>query len=182
MTIHVISCGESGAKWHGQGPSIGVNDCAKWGYPIDYLVLLNLPSQFQYSRFETIKETKPRKVLTNTPNAWAKYFENVQQIPLSKWSSTTKLMNSVTYHSNTSPFVAISLAHQWGFKKIVLWGVDFITHPRYGKQGTGHVREMIKYVSFIKALNSSGTNVYLGSLGTALDNHLQVWNSEKVAI
>lgn len=182
MTIHIVASGETGSKWAGEGPSIGCNDAGKWGHNLDYLVLLNLPSQFQSSRFEVIKETKPRKVLTNTPGAWGKYFDHVHQIPLLKWSDTTKLKSNVTYHSNTSPFVAISLAHQWGFKKIVLWGVDFITHHRYGKEGTGHVREMLKYMSFIKALNSAGTQVYLGSLGTAFDRHLQVWNKEKVAI
>lgn len=179
MTIHLIACGETGSKWDGQGPSIGVNDCFKWGHHPDYLVLLNNPSQFQSSRLEVIKETKPRKVLTNAPSAWEPYFQHVQQIPLRRWSSSEKLDKGHIFHSMTSPFVGISLAHNWGFTKIILWGVDFTNHHKYGKHCSAHVGEMLKYVSFFKSLESVGTKVLLGSPGTALDHHLQVWNKEK---
>jgi hypothetical protein len=180
MTMHIIACGDTGEKWDGQGPSIGVNDAWRWGHPTDYLILLNSPHQFQSSRLETIKASKPKKVYTNLPSQWSPYFDQVNQIsPLRRWSSGEPVKKSIYYHSNTSPFVALSLAFTWGFTEAVMWGVDMITHQRYGKQGSGHVQEMLKYQSYINALKNHGMTVFIGSKGTAFDNILQVWEKEK---
>lgn len=183
MTIHIIASGDTGAKWPGTGPSIGVNDAWKWEHPTDYLVLLNLPSQFQQSRLEVIKNSQPKKVFTNTPSPWDKYFENTHMIsPLRRWSKGEPVKKSIIYHSNTSPFVAISLAYSWGFNKIVLWGVDMVTHHRYGKGQAAHVQEMLKYQSYLQAIKLHGVDVFLGSKGTAFDHILPVWNRHKVTV
>lgn len=185
MTIHIIACGETGSKWDGEGPSIGVNDCYKWGHSVDYLVLVNAPGQFQGSRLEMIGNTPFRKLYTNMPQTWSSYFETkgvvmkVEKLFLSRWSKGNKLNKNNVYHGMTSPFVAVSLAHHWGFNKIVMWGVDLVNHHRYGKKAPGHVSEMMRFKSFFHELHKAGTQVYLGSLGTAFDNLLPVFNKER---
>jgi hypothetical protein len=181
MTIHIIGTGETAKKWDGSGPSIGVNDCAKWGYPVNYLLLLNQPHQFQSSRLETIISTKAGQVYTNVPSSWEKYFQHVNQVYFRSWSSGSKVSKNTLYHSKTSPFVGISLAYSWGFNKIVLWGVDFVNHHRYGKDQSGHVQEMMRYMSFIKALKDQ-VKVFIGSKGTAFDDHLPVWSKELLSV
>lgn len=182
MTIHIIASGESGAKWNGEGPSIGVNDSWKWGHATDYLLLLNYPHQFQPSRLETILKSKPNKLFTNIPSSWTKHFSNVVDVKLQKWSSTIKPSKNHTYHANTSPFVAISLAYSWGFNHIVLWGVDMVNHHRYGKDQPKFFQEFEKYRTFISALKREGVQVHLGATGTVFDNILPVWNKEKLTV
>lgn len=180
MTIHIIASGETAGKWDGIGPSIGVNDAWKWGYPTDYLILLNIPGQFQPSRLEVIKSSKPRKLYTNVPASWKNHFDHIETItPLRRWSAGEPVKQSIIYHSKTSPFVAISLAYSWGFNQVVLWGVDMVTHQRYGHGQSGHVQEMMKYQTYIKALKDKGVRVVIGSRGTAFDNILPVWDKEK---
>jgi hypothetical protein len=180
VPIHIIACGDTGKHWDGSGPSIGVNDCEKWGHKVDYLILLNSPGQFQASRLETIKASKPHKVYTNMPSQWSAYFDQVNLIaPLRRWGKGEPIRNGVYYHSNTSPFVALSMAYSWQFKQIVLWGVDLVTHHRYGKDGSGHVQEMMKFQSYFHALKSHGVEVFIGAKGTAFDNILPVWEKEK---
>src|SRR5690606_21079836 len=113
-TIHIIACGDTGAHWDGSGPSIGVNDCWKWGNPVDFLVLLNTPGQFQPSRLEVIKASKPKKLFTNLPSQWSPYFDTIEQIGLRRWSSGDPFKRGTLYHASTSPMVAISLAAMWG--------------------------------------------------------------------
>jgi hypothetical protein len=181
MTIHLIASGETGSKWPGIGPSIGCNDSGKWGHPIDFLLLLNRPSQFPPSRLETIIRTKPKKVYTNMPYAWNKYFENIHElIPLTRWTRDKKARKGTYYHSNTSPFVGLSMAQTWGFNNVVMWGVDLITHHKYGKEGKGHIQEMLRFDSYIKALQADGMKIFIGSRGTAFDNLLPVWDKNLI--
>jgi hypothetical protein len=182
MTYHIIASGDTGANWDGTGPSIGVNDSWKWGHSTDFLVLLNSPGQFQSSRLETIRNSKPMKVYTNLPSQWSSYFDMVEQVYLRRWTSGEAFRKGTIYHSNTSPFVAISLAANFGAENIVLWGVDMVTHHRYGKQGSGHVQEMMKYQSFIAALYRASVRVFIGSKGTAFDNILPVYTKYNLEV
>jgi hypothetical protein len=180
MTIHIIASGETGAKWDGIGPSIGVNDAAKWGYGLDYLLLLNSPGQFQQSRLETILKTKVKKVYTNLEPVWKKHFDNTHKIHLRKWSVGEKISPNYIYHSHTSPFVGISLAYSWGFNKIVLWGVDLMTHRHFGIGQNKHFPEVNKFRTFALALKEKGVRVFIGSRGTAMDEFLPVWDKESI--
>jgi hypothetical protein len=181
MTIHIIGSGETGSKWSGIGPSIGCNDSFKWGHPIDFLLLLNRPSQFQESRREVILSTKPKKVYTNMPYVWEKYFKDVHELsPLRRWSSGSPVKKGIYYHSSTSPFVGLSMAYNFGFNNVVMWGVDLITHQKYGRGQDGHIREMLKFNSFIKAIQAQGMKVYIGSKGTAFDSILPVWDKQLI--
>jgi hypothetical protein len=182
MTIHIIATGETASKWDGIGPSIGCNDAAKWGHPLDYLLLLNSPNQFEYSRAQTIIKTKVNKVYTNMPSIWEKYFNNCNRVMLRKWVTGEKLSKNYTYHSGTSPFVAISMAYSWGFNKIVLWGVDLVNHQRYGVGTAKHYQEVDKFRTFIKALRDVDVKVSVGSKGTALDSFTPVWEKETLSV
>jgi len=179
MTIHLIGSGETGSKWPGIGPSIGCNDASKWGHPIDYLLLLNGPGQFQESRRQVIISTQPKKVYTNQPHHWKKHFENVNEItPLRRWSTGSPVKKGIYYHSSTSPFVGLSLAYNWGFNNVVMWGVDLVNHHRFGRGQKAHIQEMLKFDSYIKALQGQGMKVFIGSRGTSFDNILTVWDKE----
>jgi len=179
MTIHVVASGSSASHWKGQSPSIAVNDAAKWGYPVDYLILVNTPSQFQFSRLEDIKATQCKKVYTNSPFAWKQYFgDKVHQLYMNRWSPSDGVKKNKIYHSSTSPFVAISLAYSWDFTKIILWGVDFMNHPSYGKGTSKHTAEMLRYQAFFKALEKEGVKVYLGATGSVFENIIPIWNPE----
>jgi hypothetical protein len=71
-----------------------------------------------------------------------------------------RFIDGSLYYSVTSPFIAISMAHNLGFDKIVLWGVDFVDHSTV--RGSSLKSELRQYDSFCKELAKQGTNVYLG--------------------
>ena len=179
MTIHILACGESAKHYKGQSPCIGVNDCAKWGFEPEYLLLLNLPFQFTKERFEFIKDSKPSKVYTNSPAQWEKVFTDrpVLGFESRSWSHSNRLQKisqNYLYHSKTSPFSAISLAYQFGAEEIVLWGVDFVNHRVYSPGKDMFANEISSYKSFCMSLKEAGVNIYLGSEGSNL-NFLPVW-------
>jgi hypothetical protein len=181
MTYHIIACGETGKHWNGEGLSIGVNDAEKWGYKLNNLVIVNAPNQFQPSRLDVILKSKPGKVWSNMPHFWDKHFSNIERLNLLKWSKGEKIRQGVIHHAYTSPFVAMSLAYNLGAQKVVLWGVDFVTHPNFGKGASKHVNEMILYQSYTHALKAKGVEVFIGARGTSFDNILPVYeNLQKV--
>lgn len=192
MTFHCVASGETGAKWSGQGPSVGCNDVAKWGYPVDYLVLLNTPSQFQHSRLDDIKKTRFETLYTTIPSVWRNCYCNhftqaliivvktkIEELFIRKWSPSTKLSKNYVYHSKTSPLVAMSLAYNMGATEIVLWGVDFKTHHRYREGQQYFFGEMRQYQTFIQALEKAGVKVYLGAEGSTLQNIVPIWKSSQ---
>jgi hypothetical protein len=182
MTIHIIGTGDTAEKWNGIGPSIGVNDAYKFGHPLSFLILVNTPNQFQHSRLEIIKKTVCKEVYTNSPTLWSKFFGNIHELYTRKWSGGDKLSRNYIYHSRTSPFVGLSLAHSWGFNNLVMWGVDMMTHHKFGKGTSGHFQEVKQYLSFIHTLKQHGTKVSIGCRGTVFDDHLPVWDKEKVSV
>jgi hypothetical protein len=183
MILHIIATGETASQWDGLGPSIGVNDCYKWGHKVDNLLLLNHPNQFQPSRLETILKTKCDKVYTNVFYSWERHFKNLHTVsPLRRWSSGSPLKGSVFYHASTSPIVALSMGYNWGHSHLIMWGVDMMNHHKYGTDQPGHVREMRAYHSFITALKNKGVQVYIGAKGTAFDNMLPVWEPKNILV
>jgi len=178
MTIHIIGLGSSAQHWNGEGPSIGVNDSNRWGHNLNYLLLLNSPNQFEANRFEIIRNTQVQKVYTCYPNQW----KAVMSVPVvefvsRQWAHSNRLQKISTnylYHSKTSPFAAISLAFSWGFKNIVLWGVDMVDHQTY-KPGNGFFQnEYTSYKTFCQSLKEKGCEVFLGCEGSNL-KFLPVW-------
>jgi len=178
MRINIIACGDTAKHWDLLGPSIGVNDAGKFGMKIDYLLMLNSPNQFEYSRLEIIKNTLVKKVYTNYPNQWRAILTSpVHELVSRQWSNSNqiqKISTNYLYHSKTSPFAAISLAYSWGFSKVILWGVDFIDHQYFSPGKGAFINELTSYKTFCASLKAKGCEVFLGHEGSNL-KFLPVW-------
>lgn len=171
-TIHIIACGESAKHWTGQGPALGVNDAGKWGYPLDNLLVCNRPTVFNGERLQAIISTKV-KTFYSWKGAWAEWFPNWKKLNLVTWYGT--LNPKQVYSSNTSPFIAISLAYTLGYNEIVLWGVDMINHKVFHGNNPQTQREVTDYMDMISQMKVNGVNVYLGANGSILDDKLSLW-------
>ncbi len=154
MIVNVIGCGPSAALWDGCGPSIGVNDCLKFGKPVDALVCVN--SNFEPERMKWIQAHKGPFYSTMYYWSFKADFR-----PIQTRSFRGRVEGGKIYHSISSPFIAISLAFNQGAKEIVLWGVDFESHPIV-KDRTLE-REVRQYMKFIEALEKKDCRVYLGT-------------------
>jgi len=183
MTMNIIALGESAKHWDGSGPSIGVNDAGMWGHPLNYLLILNTPNQFNPERLEHIKNTKCDKLYTDHASQWEKYIPagvHVHGFNSRQWSPSNKLekiSKNYLYHSKTSTFAAISLAFSWGFTNIILWGVDFKDHKIYKPGNDSFINEFTAYKTFWQALQKAGVNLYLGHEGSNL-NFLPIWQQQ----
>jgi hypothetical protein len=179
MTVDVVATGQTSQNWKQHDFSIGVNDCWKLGKPIDALVVCNRPEQFSSDRFEIIKSSTPKDFYSHKSN-WAEYFPKWKKLNLVTWYGT--LNPNQTYCSDTSPFIAMSLAYNLGAKKIILWGCDFKDHHIYNDFNPQTKREVERYLELISALNEKGVEVFLGTNGTAFDDKLKVYEENIPAI
>lgn len=173
MTYNIIACGETGSKWDGTGLSIGVNDCWKFGKATQSLLICNQPARFSRERLEVITRSRPLKFYTNS-HMWKGFFSDYTLIKLRSWDG--HLRKDVVQHTDTSPFVAMSLAYQLGATKIVLWGVDFTTHHIYNTMNGNAKMEVRQYRQFIDALRLEGVDTYLGARGGLLEEFLTVYH------
>ncbi len=135
MRCHILGAGPTAAQYKPDGEySIGVNDCGKFGITPDELLFLNRPRHFNEGhRIEVIRNTNVHKVVTiaHLVDEWRTVFteSNIKSLPpLTRWRSGERFRMDQTYHTNNSPFTAMSYAVQNGFREIILWGVDFIDH------------------------------------------------------
>ncbi len=152
--ISVISCGPSGALWNGVGPSIGVNDCEKFGKPVDALVVVN--GIFEPERMTIIQ--RHNGILYSSLQFWSNH-PHFKPIETRKFKRG--IQAGVIFHSITSPLIAISLAHVQGHREIVLYGVDFDSHPIV--KGDVLSGEVDTYMRFIRELEKLGVSVHLGA-------------------
>jgi len=166
VTVHIIGCGSSASNWDGHGNSIGVNDCWKFGKPTGSLLLLNRKATFTPDRINVIEESKPTLFYSNLEE-WRKPFRDMRLITTTRWNNV--LLDNVIYHSKTSPFCAISLAFNLGYRTMILWGVDFVDHPHWSPGKHGFDNEKLMYHSFIKVLKTKGAKVYAGCYGSTLE-------------
>lgn len=173
MTWNIIGCGETAMHWDGHGLAIGVNDAEKIGHHVSALVLMNTPDEFMGERLDTILQTKAKICLSdNVDFMWHRLF-GVDRCttlhPFRRWGGQLKMSPPIIYHSDTSPFVAMTLAFRWGASELVLWGVDFRDHHIY-KPGNIHFNsEIERYHKLAFQLKKAGCNVYLGCKGSNLD-------------
>lgn len=127
--VHILGCGPTGAYYDNQGVCIGVNDAGKFGKRLSALLFLNRPSHFPEERLSIIRATQVDVAITygNLTTMWRPYFDNIVTLPpMQRW--TGHYDPGVVYHTNNSPFTAMSYAAYLGYKEIVLWGVDFVDH------------------------------------------------------
>jgi len=177
MICHIIGCGESGKYWDGNGFSIGVNDCFKFGHHPDILIVVNNMRRFQ-ERKKIIDATRPRVKLYGL-GSWSNH-PNYQHIDyMNIWKGDLK--KGKLYKSKTSPFIAVTMAYSLGYDKIVLWGVDFVNHRIV--KGSKLKSEVSNFESLQKALLKNGASMYLGgtneftnqgALKDALPNFIQI--------
>jgi len=159
-SINIIACGESASKWDGQGDSIGVNDAFKWGHKLQRLVLLNNPNEFEPERLEIIQKTEVESVYT-CYREWQRIANNIIYFNYNVWQG--KLLPKGTKQfqtSHTSPFCAISIAYNLGYDEIILWGVDFKTHPIWNQYHHNFAYEIKNYQQLCEQLKNRGVMVY----------------------
>ena len=176
--VNVIGCGESAARWNGQGFSIGVNDCFRY-HKTNYILCINAPNKFSRERLDIIKNSRPEKFFAHNME-WKQYQPNFEFIGEHKLKPfySGHIDGKSIYYSKTSPFSAISLARNMGAKTIILWGVDFKTHRHYSP-GSGYLKAELKsYEFFIESLERVGTKVYQGCEGSELK--LPVYEASRV--
>lgn len=172
MTWNIIGCGESAAQWDGHGLSIGVNDCEKAGHRVGALILVNQPEEFRGERMETIVQTGAQKIYCHDEAVywWKKIFPHVTVMePFKRWGGQFRTDKQTIYHSDTSPFIAMSLAFRLGARELVLWGVDFQTHHIYQPGKIHHRGEIERYQKMAFQMKMAGCPVYLGAKGSALN-------------
>jgi len=172
MICSIVACGPSASDWWNTpcDYSIGVNDCWKWGHPVNELLIVNSPKMFEPSRLETIKKTKCDKVKTNSGN-WNQIFPQQEIIRLQSFGKYLK--KGHIYSSKSSPFVAMSLAFNMGATDVILHGVDFIDHPAIKDKLLNY--ELRNIQNFTRMMADQGTKVWLGKNVGALTQFLNVW-------
>lgn len=176
----ILGCGETGALMPNDSGAyvIGVNDAWRFGKPIDELCLINRPRHFRVpalyresSRLDVIKETKIQKftTLTTLVREWSDHFsiEIINTIGVTRWRKS--VIKEQIYHTDNSPFTAMSLAVSYGFDEVVLWGVDLNTH-KWLKAETSAPQ----FSQFAQAV-SKYCKIYKGHSDQSLN--LPVWSS-----
>jgi hypothetical protein len=172
MTFTIVATGETAKDWIPRGHSIGVNDSWKWGKPTDSLLVCNRPQNFKEDRLKVITESKPANFYSHKSN-WAYKFPDWRKINLVSWYGV--LRKGQHYSSNTSPFIALSLAYNLGATEIIMWGVDFKNHWLFNEGSPEAEREVKQYLQLITELEAVGVRVYIGKKGTAFDDLIQVY-------
>lgn len=170
-TFTIVGCGQSAENWKPYGHSIGVNDAFKWGKPLDSLLICNRPEQFNSTRIETILKTNPKNFYTHKNN-WAELFPRYIKINIVSWYGV--LNPGQVYCSDSSPFIAISLAFTLGAKQIVMYGCDFKNHHIFNDNNSSAKTEIANYIQLFSALKQKGCEVYLGEKGTAFDDLIPI--------
>lgn len=177
MIVTIVGCGNTASSWVPRGTSIGVNDCWKWGKPTDSLLVCNRPSNFNDERLRTITSSKPVTFYSHKSN-WAYAFPDWKKIGLVNWYGVLK--KGQCYSSNSSPFIAMTLAWNLGAKDIILWGVDFINHKIFNPENPYRDKEVETYMQLVSALKDEGVRVWLGKEGTAFDKLIPIYESKMV--
>ncbi len=166
MICHVIGLGASAAQWDGKGFSIGVNDAFRFK-PTNHLIVINSFKNLP-ERATIIQQSKPEIFWSHL----REYEHRPDYQRLSMKHFMRKFEPDTVYHSNNSPFVAVTLAYKLGYREIVLWGVDFIDH-RNIKEGSDRLNIALQdYANLQKGLLQNGASMFVGVKGR-LD--LEVW-------
>lgn len=171
MTANVIGCGPTATNWNGEGYSIGVNDSWKFHIITDRLIVVN-GFRNHPDRLKVILNSTPKDGLYSQIASFC-HHPNYKHIgSMQRWKEKG-FRQGILYYSASSPFIALSMAHNMGFKEIVLHGCDMIDHPTL--KDNNLKKELRQFETFSQALLKEGTKVYLGSEFGALKEILPVW-------
>ena len=185
----IICCGDSARNWEPRGTTLGVNDSWKFGKPTDILLCCNRPVDFTKDRLRTITTSTPKTFYSHKGN-WAYAFPDWKKIHLHNWSGSRYFVpymnkpieHKMTYSSNTSSFIALSLAYNLGAKEIIMYGIDFMNHKVYHEGAHYRDKEVQIHLDLIKCMKEHGTEVYLGALGTAFDQTIPLYDTNKSGV
>lgn len=161
MTIDILGCGDSINRFEYAGnKTIGVNDVFRF-FHVENLVVIDAPDKFTKERLDVIIQSTPKKFYSSV-EAWRPYNENFQFIKLaSPRGSCDKLDHRELFpYSNSSPFVAISLAYKMGAKKIRLFGADYTNHVKLCEKYAIE-RVMKDFKEMNKALTLRGVKLFV---------------------
>lgn len=125
MRASIIGCGETGSTWNGEGFSIGVNDCLKFGKPVNALVCVNILNS-EPNRHDIVKNTNTTHGFYSSNTRFWAYRPDYIKMDMRQWQGL--YIPGKIYWSHTSTFIAITLAAQMGFTEIVLYGCDLVNH------------------------------------------------------
>jgi hypothetical protein len=176
MIVSIVACGDSASEWHKKpcDHSIAVNDAWKFGHPTDSLLIANWPVKFPQHRLDIIKSSKPKQFYSHI-DQWRTYFPNMVKIRLNSWDGHLYKNRPDEFSSSqTSPFIALSMAYKMGATKIILWGVEMIGHMTYNKQNPETKMELRKWRQITEAIQKEGVEVFLGAPGSALEEFLKI--------
>jgi hypothetical protein len=159
MTIHVIGKGESKEFFkHDGNITIGVNDVNRW-IKTDHIVVVD-PMDAYKEGHEIYRNSNAMFWSQNEDNR--NYVKNFTLIELARGRGVLDEFDSDRFvYSITSPFVAVHLAYKLGAKNIVMWGVDFNTHPNFDTDSLRN-RALKDFGNLRKKLNERGVNFYVG--------------------
>lgn len=128
MTIDVLGLGESLSEYRGGNISFGVNDIFRY-VPVNFLVVLDVPSKFTPERLSVIENSTPEAFYAHKEE-WS-YHPNYVPIKLQHGQPDISIdMDSpLIPHSKFSPFVAVIMAYKYFHAdRIELYGVDMTSH------------------------------------------------------
>lgn len=173
MIASVVALGQTAQHWIPRGLTIGVNEYLTWGKQADAMIIVNAPHKFSHDEMNLITKHKGQ-MLTNSPKQWSKYFTNAEALK-HMGPFHLRVQKGRLYSASTSPMIAISYAMQRGATEIILWGVDFNTHPKYKKGTKNGDHEIEIYKRFFESCKKLGVEITLGSPGTAFDDYVPLW-------
>lgn len=176
MTVSVVACGPSAEGWHKVkcDLSIGVNDMMKWGVKPNILGVWNHPNKFTKERLNIILSTRPIKLYT-CYDAWWNYFDDMILTKTRSYDGHLRKDCDRLTTADTSPIIAMSLAHCLGASKIILWGADFTNHSTFNKTNPHTKTELRQYQGYTNLLRVAGIEVCLGAKGSALESFLPIY-------
>ena len=179
MTIHILGLGESlieYLKQYRRGTvqddlSIGVNDIAST-VTTDFVVCVDNPEAFSFERAQTIRETECKGFYSNV-DSWST-LPNFEKIDFNSGRGIVDHLDNEKFcYSISSPYVAAVLAYKMGAKRIILHGVDFVTHENFRDN------KLTKAMNDFKALNDAlkvrGVEMMVSSSFSALSEFLPIW-------
>ena len=161
--IVVCGCGPSLHELERPGDhiTIGVNDVGRRFQP-NYLVVVNMPSQFAPGRFRHVAESQADALFTHLPLPVD--HPEVVEFRLGRRSGVGVPEPGRLHYTRNSPYVAVGLAAHMGARRIGLIGVDFTDHHFFGETGrhplTRHLAEIEReYGCLAAALRSRGVEL-----------------------
>lgn len=169
MVCHVLGLGESIKDFKEyDGYRIGVNDIYRHTY-CDRVIVVN-DFRKLLERKHYIDTCRPLDGLWSQLRCWESHAE-YRKLKFQAWNGVFK--DKTVFFGKSSPFIALTMAYSMGFKEIVLWGVDMVTHELI-KDKT-KVVEMNNFSTFISHIEKRGVKVFKGSDYSHLK--LPIWQS-----